>query len=367
MTTYTFNKRIFRMDLLRFIAALLVLAIVLSATGCGAKKTEPTTEAVEDDELVDSDGFRNVKDYVVTIQGGVNVRLTPEENGDVYITLDKGVNLKRTGVKDGWTRVLINGGIYYVRSESVEQTSIQWATETDVEKVSHVVFIDPAKQITEDTNLEPISPDVDAPMLTDSGEYATASSAQMAGMKPKMSAGAIGVQTGGFEYDVTMSVASYLNAELVKRGYTVYMSRTTNNVDISNSKRAQMANSSGAEIYVKIEAPSSSDPSASGVLGFIATSTNSHSGSLYQKNYELCYDIIGRACEDSGAKRMGIYETDGLTSLNYCNMPATVISIGFMSNDNDDLALSTEDYKKKMALGIAKGIDEYFEKVDAQE
>jgi N-acetylmuramoyl-L-alanine amidase len=64
---------------------------------------------------------------------------------------------------------------------------------------------------------------------------------------------------------------------------------------------------------------------------------------------------------------MGIYETDGLTSLNYCNMPATVISVGFMSNDNDDLALSTEDYKKKMALGIAKGIDEYFEKVDSQE
>ena len=61
---------------------------------------------------------------------------------------------------------------------------------------------------------------------------------------------------------------------------------------------------------------------------------------------------------------MGIYETDNLTSLNYCNMPATVLSVGFLSNNNDDIALSMDDYKKKIAIGIANGIDEYFESID---
>ena len=61
---------------------------------------------------------------------------------------------------------------------------------------------------------------------------------------------------------------------------------------------------------------------------------------------------------------MGIYETDNLTALNYCNMPATVISMGFLSNESDDIALSTDEYKKKLAVGIAEGIDLYFESIE---
>ena len=346
----------------RLLAAILVFAMLFAMVGCGEKEQETTTEIEvgDDDTFIDEDGFRIVKDYVVTTQDKVNVRKEAKEDGEVYITLDKGVDLTRTGIKDEWTRVIINGGNYYLLSEYVEETDIKWASETDIQKVSHVVFIDPARQITEDMSLEPMSPDVEAPALMSNGQYATPSSAQMAGMKAKMSTGAMGVSTGSFEYDVTLSIANYLNAELVKRGYTVYMSRTANNVDISNAKRAQMANAYGAEIYIKIETPNANEATATGMLGFIATSTNSHSGSRYQKNYELCYDVLKMSCEETGAKRMGIYETDELTVLNYCDMPATVMDVGFMSNEQDDIALSTDEYKKKIAMGMAKGIDLYF-------
>lgn len=357
-----FHNRRFRVC----VAVMMLAAMLICVSGCSLGKQEKTTEveATDEDSMVDSDGFLTVRDYVVTTQDNVNVRKTPEEKGEVYITLDKGVNLTRTGIKDEWAKVLINGGIFYIQTKYLEETTIKWATETDVNKVSHVVFIDPAKQITEDEALEPISPEVDAPALNDNGEYATASSASMAGMKAKMGEGAMGKSTGTFEYDVTLSIATYLNAELVKRGYTVFMSRTTNNVDISNAKRAEMANAADAEIYIKIEAPASNDPTASGVLGFIATSTNSHTGQLYQKNYELCYDVLKQTCQNTGATRMGIYETDNLTSLNYCDMPATVLSVGFLSNENDDIALSTEEYRKKVAGGIAKGIDDYFQSLE---
>ena len=74
--------------------------------------------------------------------------------------------------------------------------------------------------------------------------------------------------------------------------------------------------------------------------------------------------MLKTTCEGTGATRMGIYETDNLTALNYCNMPATVISMGFLSNESDYIALSTDEYKKKLAVGIAEGIDLYFESIE---
>lgn len=344
-------------------AAILIACMLFVLAGCGKTEEEPTTAApvLNEDELVDEDGFRAIRDYVVTVQDGVSVRKEASDKGEIFLTLDEGVNLNRTGIKDGWNRVQINGASYYIESKYLQETTIKWATETDTEKVSHVVFIDPAKQITEDRTLEAISPDID----TSSMNLASPTSAAIAGTKAKMTSGAIGVYTGNFEYDITLDVANYLNAELMKRGYTVYMSRTSNNADLSNAKRAQMANANNAEVYIKIEAPASNDPTASGILGFIATSMNSHSGSNYQNNYELCYDILKTTCASTSAKRLGIYETDNLTSLNYCDMPATVISIGFLSNENDDIYLGTEDYKKQVALGIAKGVDLYFENIES--
>ncbi|MCR5544738.1 MAG: N-acetylmuramoyl-L-alanine amidase [Eubacterium sp.] len=346
------------------VAVILIFAMCFLLAGCGTeKKDDDKKKKYDESSLTDADGFVTVKDYVTTLQDDVKVRRSPEEKGDVYITLDKGVDLTRTGVKDEWTRILLNGSDYYIESRFVEETLINWATETDVEKETHIVYIDPAKQITEDMTLEPVSPETDNPE-GESEVVATATSAPRAGMKAKMSASAAGTVTGNFEYDITMTVANYLNAELVKRGYTVYLSRTTNNVNISNAKRAQMANACDAEVYIKLETPAARDPSASGILGFIATSTNPHSGTMYQKNYELCYDLLRETCEETGGKRMGIYETDDLTALNYCDCPATVLNMGFLSNELDDQALGTEEYQKKLAVGIADGIDLYFESVE---
>ncbi|HBZ02854.1 MAG TPA: hypothetical protein DEO83_03485 [Lachnospiraceae bacterium] len=342
------------------ISAVLIFCLIFSLCCCGKKQEEPTTERVESDELglTDADGFVTVKDYVATVQDNVRIRREASEDAGVYITLDKGVDLMRTGIKDDWTRVLLNGSSFYVQSKYVEETKINWATETEVDRTTHVVYIDPAKQITEDMTFEPVSPDIDMPAGASKATYTDAT-----GMKRKMTTSAVGVDSGVFEYDITMKIAEYLNAELVKRGYTVYMSRTTNNVNLSNAKRTQMSNACGAEIYIKLQTPAVNDPSASGILGFITTSTNSHTASRYQNNYELCYDVLKEACEATDARRMGIYETDDMTSLNYSDVPGTVINMGFLSNELDDVYLNDDGYRKKMAQGIANGIDLYFEKV----
>jgi len=329
--------------------AILIVCLLLAFTGCSEEAAEiATTEATTENALTDADGFIITSDYVATNRDDVNIRTSPEEESDIYVTLDKGVDLKRTGIKDEWTRVRLNDADYYVLSKYVEVTTISWATEHDADKTTHVVFIDAAKQITEDSDTEALNPDIEADAETE------------AGMKKKMSASAIGVDSGVFEYTITLAIANELNADLIKRGYTVYMSRTTNNVNLSNAKRAQIANASGAEIYIKISAQETDDSSVSGVLGFITTSTNSHTSALYSENYSLCYELLKSTCEETGAKRLGIYETDNLTSLNYLDIPGTVLNVGFLSNADDDANLNSTEYQEKLAQAIANGIDEYF-------
>ena len=41
--------------------------------------------------------------------------------------------------------------------------------------------------------------------------------------------------------------------------------------------------------------------------------------------------------------------------------PITIIEMGFMTSQNDDLKMADPDFQKTMAEGIANGIDAYFD------
>jgi N-acetylmuramoyl-L-alanine amidase len=338
--------------------SLLFLILCLGLTACGSSTAGQTatpqdveeTDASPSDSfstagsgrVIDSDGFTVTSDYVKTQTEEVNVRMKPDEESEIYITLDAGVDLNRTGYRDGWTRVKLNGSEFYVLSEQVRTTQVQWVTVEEKEEVSHVVFLDPAKQMTSNLDTEPVGPDAEEE-------------------KAKVAASYVGVSSGRYEYEVTLAVAEALSAELRSRGYTVYMSRETNEVNISNSERAKLANGKEAEIYIRLQAGYSSDQDSSGVFGFITARDNPYSGDTYQQSYDLCSSILNAASEGTGSTLRGISETADMTVLNWCDMPAAVIGLGFLSNETEDEALIAEDYQKKLARNIANGIDLYFE------
>ena len=86
-----------------------------------------------------------------------------------------------------------------------------------------VVVLDPGHQLKGDSSKEPLGPG--------SSEK-----------KAKVTGGTEGCVTKLPEYQLNLDVALKLGKELQKRGYQVIYTRKTNDVNISNAERAQIAN-----------------------------------------------------------------------------------------------------------------------------
>ena len=178
--------------------------------------------------------------------------------------------------------------------------------------------------------------------------------------KAKVAGGATGVSSGVPEYKFTLSVAKKLKTELNNRGYDVYMIRTTNNVNISNKKRAQLANKSGSDIYVRLHGDSIGASGVNGASAFYPSSSNRYISHLSKSSKKLTKKMLDAYCKKTGIKKRGASARDDLTGTNWSKIPVTLIEMGFMSNPTEDRKMQKSTFQKKMAAGIANGIDAYF-------
>ena len=174
--------------------------------------------------------------------------------------------------------------------------------------------------------------------------------------KAKVAGGA----TGTPEYKLTLRVAKKLQKELTQRGYQVYMIRTKNNVNISNKKRAQLANKSGADIYIRIHADSSGSSAVRGASMLYPSTRNRYVKKLSSASKKLSSKIIRAYSKKTGIRNRGLVQRDDLTGTNWSKIPVTLIEMGFLSNPTEDRLMQKTSMQKKMAAGIADGVDDYF-------
>lgn len=207
--------------------------------------------------------------------------------------------------------------------------------------MNKVVCIDPGHQQKADMSKEPIGPGAKK-------------------KKAKVDGGAIGVKSGMTEYQLNLNIALKLQKILEDRGYTVVMTRTTNDVNISNSQRAQIANEASADAFVRIHADSINSSSVNGATTLCQTKNNPYNGALYEQSRSLADCVINGLTASAGCKKRSTIETDDMSGINWCQVPTTIVEVGYMSNPREDGLLATDSYQQLIAEGIADGIDEYF-------
>ncbi|MCR5728403.1 MAG: N-acetylmuramoyl-L-alanine amidase [Lachnospiraceae bacterium] len=204
-----------------------------------------------------------------------------------------------------------------------------------------LICIDPGHQTKGNYNTEPVAPG--------SSEK-----------KAKVSSGTSGKATGLPEYKLNLTVAMKLKDELVARGYRVVMTRTTNDVDISNIERATIANNNNVDAFIRVHANGNDNTSVYGIETICQTKNNKYNGDIYNKCKKLSECVLDGMVDSTGGKKRYVWETDTMSGINWSKVPVTIVEMGYMTNSEEDKKLSDESYQKKIVNGIANGVDKYF-------
>lgn len=179
--------------------------------------------------------------------------------------------------------------------------------------------------------------------------------------KAKVSSGTAGVSTGVPEYQLNLDITLQLRDELIARGYDVILCRETNDVDISNSERAAVANENEADAFIRIHANGSGSSSAHGSMTICMTPGNPFNGDLYEESRHLSDCVLDAYVAETGISKEYVWETDTMSGINWSQVPVTILEMGYMSNPAEDEKMQDPDFQKVMVTGIANGIDDYFE------
>ncbi len=169
--------------------------------------------------------------------------------------------------------------------------------------------------------------------------------------------GAVG-PTGTQEKDNTLAIGLLLRERLEKNGATVVMTRDSDRdvsypgstADEELGARVDIANESGADIFISIHNDAFTNSSAAGTTTF-------HYGDneavrLAGHVQKCLVDELGT--RDRGSRFASFYV------IRYTDMPAILVEVAFISNPEEELLLASVDGRCKAADSIFQGIVRYF-------
>lgn len=153
-----------------------------------------------------------------------------------------------------------------------------------------------------------------------------------------------------YEKDIVFDIAQMVWDYLEEAGVDVILSRADDTF-IDKYDRAELANMMNVDLFVSIHCNYLEDnPEVSGIETYYVE--NAEDGMAFANA------VHNQTLAITGADDMYVRTNDFIVIKN-TNMPAILIETGYLSNKKDVELLTTTDYKKKMAYGIAAGVVEY--------
>lgn len=366
------KQKIIMAGVLVLVVVLIVTGIIFFANGKKAKKgvqpeKKPTVEIENKDkqdqeqeekpaETEKTEELDDSKAVSMKTTTNVNLRKEPNTDCEIIKVIPKGTELKKYSEEDGWAKVKCDEDIGYVSAEYLvdpsqvleePETPVPEAPKTEAIPGQHrnpnsaVVVIDPGHQRRGDNTVEPNGPGSST-------------------MKARVTGGTSGVATGIAEYILTLEISLKLKTELENRGYTVYMTRTSHDVNISNMERAQYATKVGADIAVRIHANGSTNSAVNGAEVLVPSASNPYISHLSNASFALGRNILDAYCAATGFQKRTVYGSDTMTGINWSTVPVAILEMGYMSNPAEDRAMQDATMQNNMVQGIANGIDAYF-------
>ncbi|MBO4496382.1 MAG: N-acetylmuramoyl-L-alanine amidase [Clostridiales bacterium] len=174
----------------------------------------------------------------------------------------------------------------------------------------------------------------------------------MSGSKAKSAEGFTGVISGINESEINLSVELLLKAYLESLGCEVYVTRETNDVDISNKERALMAVSHDPDLYIRLFCNAANDSASKGCEVIVPASGK------YASEVSAWGENLGKsiaAC--TGGSFNGCKQSGNYSGLNWASdVPSFMIRMGYLSNSDEESLLLKEEYQFTICEGIAQFI-----------
>ncbi len=330
--------------------SLICLALLLLLAGCGQSAEENTEqEHVSQTAAASALPDENASDPCTVTLSQAEAELTEGETLVLTAqTQPEGTQLLWESSDLSVAEVDENGqvtahapGTCSVTARCSDTQEVNAVCEITVKRKPYLVVLDAGHQLHGNYEKEPIGPGASE-------------------QKPKVSSGTEGVSTGIPEYELNLQMVLKLETELKARGYEVILTRRTNEVDISNIQRADLANENHADAVLHIHANGSESAKAQGAMTICMTPDNPYSGALYAQSKALAQSVVDHMCAKTGAENDGVWETDTMSGINWSQVPVTIVEMGYMSHPEEDARMATADYQDLLVQGIADGLDAYF-------
>ena len=158
------------------------------------------------------------------------------------------------------------------------------------------------------------------------------------------------------EKELNLPVALKVGQLLENMGYEVLYTRRDDST-VSLAERADFANAQQADLFVCIHSNSfPDDPAISGLeTYYLPSSSNPNSPAKLLAGYIQASAVAASGAQDRSI-RPGSYYV-----LRHTDMPAVLIEMGYMTNDQELERLLDSAYQDRMAAGIAAGIARYLQ------